>query len=40
ARRPDFRDDGPRRALLALFDELGPQNDLVGPARRQMQIYL
>ncbi|PIE17402.1 MAG: co-chaperone YbbN [Proteobacteria bacterium] len=40
ARARGFRDDGPRRAMLAIFDELGPNHDLVGEARRRMQIYL
>jgi putative thioredoxin len=40
ARGRDFRDDGARRALLAIFDELGPESDLVGQTRRRMQIYL
>ncbi|MCC6750849.1 MAG: tetratricopeptide repeat protein [Deltaproteobacteria bacterium] len=35
-----FRQDGARRALLALFDELGSDHPLARDARRRMQIYL
>ena len=33
-----FRDDGARRAMLAIFDHLGPQHSLVSDYRRQLQI--
>jgi putative thioredoxin len=33
-----FRDDGARRAMLAIFDHLGPQHPLVSEFRRQLQI--
>jgi putative thioredoxin len=33
-----FRDDGARRAMLAIFDHLGPQHPLVSEYRRQLQI--
>ena len=33
-----FRDDGARRAMLAIFDHLGPQHPLVSDYRRQLQI--
>jgi len=33
-----FRDDGARRAMLAIFDHLGPQNPTVSDYRRQLQI--
>jgi putative thioredoxin len=33
-----FRDDGARRAMLAIFDHLGPQHPIVSDYRRQLQI--
>jgi putative thioredoxin len=33
-----FRDDGARRAMLAIFDHLGAQDPLVSEVRRQLQI--
>jgi len=33
-----FRDDGARRAMLAIFDHLGAQNPVVSEYRRQLQI--
>ena len=33
-----FRDDGARRAMLVIFDHLGPQHPLVSDYRRQLQI--
>ena len=33
-----FRDDGARRAMLAIFDHLGPQHPTVSDYRRQLQI--
>lgn len=33
------REDGARRAMLAIFDDLGPTHDLVREFRRQLQIY-
>jgi putative thioredoxin len=33
-----FRDDGARRAMLVIFDHLGPQDPLVSDYRRQLQI--
>ena len=33
-----FRDDGARRAMLAIFAHLGPQQPLVSEYRRQLQI--
>jgi putative thioredoxin len=35
-----YRGDGARRAMLAIFDELGPNHDLSREFRRRMQIYL
>ena len=35
-----FRDDGARRAMLAIFDHLGPQHPTVSEYRRQLQIVL
>lgn len=35
-----YREDGARRAMLAIFDELGPNHDLSREFRRRMQIYL
>jgi putative thioredoxin len=35
-----YRQDGARRAMLSIFDELAPDHDLVQTFRRQMQIYL
>ena len=37
-RNRKFRDDGARRAMLAIFDHLGPQNPFVSDYRRQLQI--
>jgi putative thioredoxin len=37
-RNRKFRDDGARRAMLAIFDHLGPQNPVVSDYRRQLQI--
>ncbi len=37
-RNRKFRDDGARRAMLAIFDHLGPQNPIVSDYRRQLQI--
>ena len=33
-----YRDDGARRAMLVIFDHLGPQHPLVSDYRRQLQI--
>jgi putative thioredoxin len=33
-----FRDDGARRAMLTIFEHLGPQNPTVSDYRRQLQI--
>jgi putative thioredoxin len=33
-----YRQDGARKAMLALFDQLGPQHDLTRDFRRQLQI--
>jgi putative thioredoxin len=33
-----FRDDGARRAMLVIFDHLGPQHPIVSDYRRQLQI--
>ena len=35
-----FRDDGARKAMLAIFEELGIHHDVSRKYRRQMQIYL
>ena len=35
-----YRDDGARRAMLALFDQLGAQSDLVREFRRRLQILI
>lgn len=40
SRSRSFADDGARRALVALFDELGSDHELVRESRRRMQIYL
>jgi putative thioredoxin len=37
-RNRKFRDDGARRAMLVIFDHLGPQNPIVSDYRRQLQI--
>jgi len=37
-RNRKFRDDGARRAMLVIFDHLGPQHPLVSDYRRQLQI--
>lgn len=36
----DYRDDGARKAMLAIFDEIGLDHRLAHEYRRQMQIYL
>jgi len=38
ARQRKFRDDAARLAMLALFEHLGSENDLVHDYRRQLQI--
>jgi putative thioredoxin len=40
SRQRKFRDDQARRAMLALFDDLGPESELVTHYRRQLQIVL
>lgn len=35
-----YQDDGARRAMLAILDGLGPDDDLAREYRRKMQIYL
>ena len=35
-----YRDDGARRAMLAIFDEIGVHHEISNELRRQMQIYL
>jgi putative thioredoxin len=35
-----FRDDGARRALLSVFDQLGHDSDLAREFRRRLQIYV
>jgi putative thioredoxin len=35
-----FRDDGARRAMLAVFEDIGTDHELSHHFRRQMQIYL
>jgi len=37
-RNRKFRDDGARKAMLTIFDHLGPQHPLVSEFRRQLQI--
>jgi putative thioredoxin len=39
-RNRKFRDDAARRAMLAIFDHLGPQHPAVSDYRRQLQIIL
>ncbi|HXU02165.1 MAG TPA: tetratricopeptide repeat protein [Polyangia bacterium] len=39
-RNRKFRDDGARRAMLAIFDHLGAQDPIVSEYRRQLQIVL
>jgi putative thioredoxin len=38
--RRDFNDDGARRAMLAIFDEIGIHHELSHKFRKRMQIYL
>lgn len=38
-RSREYRQDGARRAMLALFDDLGPEHDLTREYRRKLQIY-
>jgi len=40
SRQRKFRDDLARRAMLALFDDLGPDSELAAHYRRQLQIVL
>jgi putative thioredoxin len=35
-----YRDDGARRAMLAIFDQLGADSDLAREYRRKLQIYI
>lgn len=35
-----FNDDGARKAIVALLDELGPESPLARAVRRQLQIYI
>lgn len=39
-RSRSYREDGARRAMLAIFDELGHHHDLAREYRRRMQVYL
>jgi putative thioredoxin len=40
ARNRRFKDDGARTAMLAIFDRLGKDSDLVSEFRRRLQIVL
>lgn len=35
-----YREDGARRAMLAVFEDIGVHHDLANEFRRQMQIYM
>lgn len=35
-----YRDDGARRAIVSIFDGLGPDDDLTHEYRRRLQIYV
>jgi putative thioredoxin len=39
-RSRSFRDDGARRAMLAIFDEIGINDQVANEYRKQMQIYM
>jgi putative thioredoxin len=40
SRSRKFREDGARRAMIALFQRLGPDHDLTHEYRRRLQVYL